>query len=154
MAGDPTLWPYHPKMWHCANRLMRSRGTLTSCLPVTPALGSLRNTLTTATSLIAYGFATTPLVTNSEVTCNSAAEDGATDQGMACIWLTVRHGPVLASLRSLGPGSSGAGFVSRYPCKTSTAPSSAMQGDSMNRHWCEECMIIRKLQEMDSANAT
>lgn len=45
---------------------------------------ALRNTLTTAAALIAYGFAATPLVTNTEVTCNSAAEDGATDQGVAC----------------------------------------------------------------------
>lgn len=43
-----------------------------------------RNTLTTAAALIAHGFTATPLVTNTEVTCNSAADDGAVDQGMDC----------------------------------------------------------------------
>lgn len=42
----------------------------------------------TAAALIAFGFAATPLltigVTNAEVTSNSAGDDGAADQGMAC----------------------------------------------------------------------
>jgi hypothetical protein len=42
----------------------------------------------TAAALIAQGFAATPLVTigmtNTYVTSNSAADDGAADQGMDC----------------------------------------------------------------------
>ena len=42
----------------------------------------------TAAALIALGFAATPLVTisvaNADVTSNSAASDGAADQGMDC----------------------------------------------------------------------
>lgn len=42
----------------------------------------------TAAALIALGFAATPLitigVTNADVTSNSAADDGAADQGMDC----------------------------------------------------------------------
>ncbi|MNN91939.1 hypothetical protein D3C81_2101290 [compost metagenome] len=42
----------------------------------------------TAAALIAFGFAATPLVTigvtNADVISNSAADDGAADQGMDC----------------------------------------------------------------------
>jgi len=43
---------------------------------------------TTAAAHVAHGFAATPLVTigvtNADVTSNSAADDGAADQGMDC----------------------------------------------------------------------
>lgn len=72
---------------------------------------------TTAAAHIERGFAATLLVTigvtNTEVTSNSDADDGAADHGLDCTWLTARHAPVIASLPSPGSGSRGAGLVSQ-----------------------------------------
>lgn len=72
---------------------------------------------TAAAAQLVQGLAAFPLVTigvtNTEVTRNSDADDGAAAQGMNCTRLTVRHAPVIASLPSPDSGSRGIGLVSQ-----------------------------------------
>jgi hypothetical protein len=72
---------------------------------------------TTAAAHTERGFAAILLVTNgvtnTEVTSNIDADDGAADHGMDCTWLTARYAPVIASLPSPDSGSRGTGLVSR-----------------------------------------
>jgi hypothetical protein len=71
LCSNPSAWPIP-----CANPFAR--------LFLRKETGASN----TAAALIALGFAATPLVTigvtNADVTSNSAADDGAADQGMDC----------------------------------------------------------------------